>query len=84
MVGEKLSIYNRYWVYSKSEADCMSKIGQSISGKNSELGRVFTENGVMKYYTSIVSDLSQITQSDAVVVMKGDIRQVNYKSPIIY
>lgn len=79
----KLSIYNRYWIYSKNEADLMTKIGQGISGKKSELGRVFTEHGVMKYYTSIVSDLSQVQQPDASVVMQGDIRHVNYKPPVV-
>lgn len=84
MVGKQLSIYYRYWVYSKTEADRMKQVAKGMSGKDHELGRVFTNNGVMKYYTSIVTDLSQIKEADAIVVMQGDIRQVNYRSPILY
>lgn len=82
--NNKLSIYYRYWIYSKNEADRMNKVGNSMSGKRPALGRVFTEGGVMKYYTSIVSNLSQVTEADAVVVMQGDIRQVNYRDPEFY
>ena len=84
MPNNNLSIYHRYWIYSKNEADRMNKIGNSMSGKQPELGRVFTEGGVMKYYTSIVSNLSQVTEADATIVMQGDIRQVNYRQPNIY
>lgn len=84
MSNNNLSIYHRYWIYSKNEADRMNKVGNGMSGKQPELGRVFTEEGVMKYYTSIVSNLSQVTEADAIIVMQGDIRQVNYRQPNIY
>lgn len=84
MADKKLSIYYRYWIYSKEEADRMMKISKTLSGKKPELGKVFTDNGVMKYYTSIVADLSQVQVPDAQIVMQGDIRHINYKSPEIY
>ena len=84
MAERSLSIYHRYWIYSKAEAERMKKVAQGMSGKDHELGRVFTNNGVMKYYTSIVTDLSQVKEADAVVVMQGDIRQVNYRTPVVY
>ena len=85
MANTSFSIYKRYWIYSKIEADRFKKIAEGMSGaKNYEYGKVFTNNGVAKTYTSIVTDLSKITSPDAVVVMEGDIRQVNYKTPVMY
>lgn len=85
MADDKLSIYHRYWIYSKTEADRIKKVADGMSGSHSyELGKVFTDNGVLKNYTSIVTDVSKIIQADSVIVMQGDIRKVNYKAPIMY
>lgn len=85
MSDNNLSIYQRYWIFSKTEADRFKKIAEGMSGKtNYEFGRVFTNNGVAKNYTSIVTDLSKLTAPDSVVVMEGDIRKVNFKPPVLY
>lgn len=85
MADEKLSIYYRYWIYSKAEAERIKKVSEGMSGSNKyELGKVFTDNGVMKNYTSIVTNLSKVTQADSIVVMQGDIRKISYKPPVMY
>lgn len=82
---DNLSIYQRYWIFSKTEADRFKKIAEGMSGaKKYEFGKVFTNNGVAKTYTSVVTDLSKLTYPDSVVVMEGDIRNVNFKTPVLY
>lgn len=82
---KKLSIYNRYFIYSKTEADRFKKIAETMSGaKNYALGVCYTNNGLAKNYTSIVNDLNKVKQTDAVIVMQGDIRKIAYKQPVMY
>lgn len=84
--NNKLSIYYRYFIYSKSEADRLRKISEGINGRDRgyELGVCYTSNGVAKNYTSVVNDLSQVKVSDAEIVMKGDIRKISHKAPVLY
>jgi len=68
------SMYQRYFVYSAEEESLRNK----IHGRNATFGTVIV-NGVPKRYTSILSDISK-AKPDAIVVIKGDIRKINYTS----
>lgn len=68
------SMYQRYFVYSAEEEALRIK----IHGRNATFGTVMV-NGAPKRYTSIVTDMSK-ARSDAIVVIKGDIRKLNYTS----
>lgn len=68
------SMYQRYFVYSAEEEALRIK----IHGRNATFGTVMV-NGSPKRYTSIVADMSK-ARSDAIVVIKGDIRKLNYTS----
>lgn len=65
------SMYYRYFVYSEQEADLFSK-----AHPTGELGTVIV-NGIPKKYTSMVLDTND-SKSDAIVVVKGDIRKIKY------
>ena len=68
------SMYQRYFVYSAEEEALRIK----IHGRTATFGTVMV-NGSPKRYTSIVADMSK-ARSDAIVVIKGDIRKLNYTS----
>jgi len=75
--AKSTSIFNRIWVYSKEEAKRLRSMNSGISATNFKLGKVVTEGGVEKPYTSIVRDVSQIRESDAVIVASGDMRKIH-------
>ena len=78
---KQLSIYKRYWIYSPTEAKRIQSVANGVTATNATLGTVVTVGGVTKNYTSIVNDLSKVKESDAIVVMSGDIRKVYYTNP---
>ena len=73
-----ISIFNRIWVYSSAEANRLKDTNRGGSSSNIKLGTVVTEGGVAKPYTSIVRNVSQIHEADAVIVASGDMRKTHY------
>ena len=69
------SMYLRYFVYSAEE----ESLKQKVHGANATFGTV-SVRGVPKRYTSIVRDPSE-SKSDAIVLIKGDIRKIKYAPP---
>lgn len=69
------SIYQRYFMYSAEEEARRIR----VHGTNAKFGTVIV-NGVPKRYTSIVLDPSQ-SNTDAILVIKGDIRKIKYNPP---
>lgn len=69
------SMYLRYFVYSAEE----ETLKQKIHGANASFGTVSVK-GVPKRYTSIVRDPAD-SKSDAIVLIKGDIRKIKYTAP---
>lgn len=66
------SMYYRYFVYSAEEESMLRK----VHGNGLKLGNVIVR-GVPKQYTSIVTDPND-AKSDALIVIKGDIRKIKY------
>jgi hypothetical protein len=75
MAATVQSMYYRYFVYSAEEEALRIK----IHGVNASFGTVIVR-GVPKRYTSIVADL-QDTKPDAIIVTRGDIRNIKYNPP---
>jgi hypothetical protein len=71
-----MSMYYRYFIYSAEEESLMIK----TLGNDAAFGTV-SVRGVPKRYTSIVKDPSA-TKSDAIVLIKGDIRKIKYTPPV--
>lgn len=69
------SMYHRYFVYSAEE----EALKQKVHGANATFGTV-SVRGVPKRYTSIVRDPAE-SKSDAIVLIKGDIRKIKYTPP---
>ena len=69
------SMYYRYFLYSAEE----EALRQKIHGKNVSFGTV-SVRGVPKRYTSIVTSMED-AKSDAIVLIKGDIRKIKYTTP---
>lgn len=69
------SMYYRYFMYSAEE----EALVQKVHGNDASFGTV-SVNGVPKRYTSIVRDPAD-SKSDAIVVVKGDIRKIKYTTP---
>ena len=68
-------MYYRYFLYSSEE----ETLKMQINGTNAKFGTVIV-NGVPKRYTSIVSSMEN-AKSDAIVLIKGDIRKIKYTPP---
>ena len=81
MAEKDISIYKRYFVYSKKEAERIKSVNKGIAATNVQLGTVFTDQGLMKPYTSIVTDPNKINNTDAIIVHSGDIRRIKYIGP---
>lgn len=77
------SIFFRYWVYSKTEADKLKSVNKGVSARDFKLGTVVTQGGIAKPYTSIVRNKEDIAYPDATVVSSGDIRKTHYTKHII-
>lgn len=75
MANNVPSMYYRYFIYSAEE----ESLKQKIHGVNASFGTVFIR-GVPKRYTSIVRDPSD-SKSDAIVLIKGDIRKIKHIPP---
>lgn len=69
------SMYYRYFLYSAEE----EALRQQIHGTNVDFGSVIVR-GVAKRYTSIVSSMDN-AKSDAIILIKGDIRKIKYTPP---
>lgn len=76
--SSELSMYNRFWIYSDTEAELLKKVTNKTSYKKVSLGTVINESGISKSFTSIINKLDKIKYADSVVVMEGDIRKVKY------
>ena len=83
MANEELSIYNRFWIYSDTEAELLKKVTNKVSYQKINFGTVINESGIIKSYTSIINNLNKIKYADSIVVMKGDIRKVKFTDPEI-
>ena len=68
-------MYNRYFVYSAEEED----LRLNIHGNNASFGNVIVK-GVPKRYTSILTNMDD-AKSDAILLIKGDIRKIRYTAP---
>ena len=73
--NDNQSLYYRYFIYSAEEEALRIK----IHGPQVPFGTVVVR-GVPKRYTSIVADINN-TKPDAIVVIKGDIRKIQYTPP---
>jgi len=71
--------YTRYFIYSMTQMKIKRDIEYKL-GRDLVLGKVIV-GGVQKEYTEIVSDLADVTESDAKIVAYGDIREMNYTEP---
>lgn len=75
MNNDVKSMYNRIFVYSAAEEERKMK----VHGKNASFGTVICK-GVPKRYTSIVTSMND-APTDALVLIKGDIRKIKYTPP---
>ena len=75
MQNSASSMYYRYFIYSAEE----EALRQKVHGINATFGTV-SVRGIPKRYTSIVRDPNQ-SKSDAIVLIKGDIRKIKYTPP---
>ena len=76
------SIYERCFVYSRTQADEMINLSKSNSIANNKfkLGTVVV-NGSNREYTEIVNSLDKARYPDAILVIKGDIRKLHFTEP---
>lgn len=82
--AKELSIYKRYWIYSKTEEDLIKQVSNGVSSSKIKLGTVISNGGVAKNYTSIINDPSKTRYSDSTIVAEGDIRKVVYTQPEVW
>lgn len=79
-----MSIYERCFVYSRTQADDILKVETKnnipTARKKFKLGRVVV-NGVQKDYTEIVTSMDRARYPDAILVAKGDIRNMKFTEP---
>lgn len=73
-----ISIFNRIWVYSSAEAARLKNTNKDVSSSDFKLGTVVTDGGIAKPYTSIVRNVNQIHEADAMIVASGDMRKIHY------
>ena len=74
------SIYERYFVYSPTQAEELTRtenIGRVDPRRKFKLGTVVV-NGVAREYTEIVTSLARARYADAKLVAKGDIRTIKF------
>lgn len=69
-------LYNRVFIFSQEQM----KQKRKIEGKNTSFGTVIV-NGVKKTYTDIVTDIKDVSFSDAQKLIEGDIRKIKYTEP---
>lgn len=75
------SIYFRYFVYSKTQAKEFEQVNKAMNTDTHRLGTVIV-NGIQKYYTEKVRDLSKCRYGDSKVVASGDIRKIKHTPAI--
>jgi hypothetical protein len=75
MSSDATSMYYRIFVYSATEEERRMK----IHGNTASFGTVVCK-GVPKRYTSITTSTDNLP-SDALVLIKGDIRKIKYTPP---
>lgn len=80
MALNQSSIYNRCFIFSKTQLDQMIQIKKGTSAAKPKLGRVIV-NGVPKQYTDKVVSMDRVPFSDAVLVYQGDIRSTEWTDP---
>jgi hypothetical protein len=77
MSNEASSIYTRCFVYSQTQRQQILDIAASMGSSKPKLGKVVV-NGVYREYTDMVRDMSQCRFADAVLVTRGDIREMQF------
>lgn len=75
---KSISIFNRIWIYSPAEAARLKNTNKGVSSTNIKLGTVVVDGGIAKPYTSIIRNVNQIHESDAIIITSGDMRKVHY------
>lgn len=74
------NIYNRYFIFSKTQMEQMLKIAKSRGSDNPEFGKVIV-NGSPKIYTNITLSTDNLRYSDSKILIGGDIRNIKYTDP---
>lgn len=74
------SIYTRCFVYSQAQRQQMIDIASAMGTTQPKVGKVVV-NGIYREYTEIVRDMTQCRYSDAILVTKGDIREIQFTEP---
>lgn len=77
MAGTDTSYYMRYYIYSRTQAEQQRKIHHAMSVNDLQLKKVIV-NGVAKPYTDELKSMKECRYSDAVVVAKGDKREMKF------
>ena len=80
MAKSSHSIYERCFVFSRTQKDELINTENGISNHKFKLGTVVV-NGVSKEYTEMVTSLDRARFGDAVLVAKGDIRKMSFTEP---
>ena len=77
------SIYERCFVFSRTQRDELIKTENAITKtRKFKLGTVVV-NGVAKEYTEMITDMSRARYPDAILVAKGDIRKISFTEPTL-
>nr|DAP19576.1 MAG TPA: hypothetical protein [Caudoviricetes sp.] len=74
------SIYTRCFVFSQAQRKQIADIAATMGSIQPKIGKVVV-NGVYREYTEIVRDMTQSRYPDAVLVIKGDIREMKFTEP---
>lgn len=77
------SIYERYFVYSPTQAEELTKVENGFGGASAKYGKRFklgtvVVNGNAKEYTEMITSPDKARYADAKVVAKGDIRSIKF------
>ena len=74
------SIYTRCFVFSQLQQQQMTEVASTMGSNRPKIGKVVV-NGVYRDYTEIVRDMTQCRFPDAILVTKGDIREIQFTEP---
>ena len=74
------SIYTRCFVFSQTQRQQILDIATKMGTSQPKVGKVVV-NGVYREYTEIVRDMTQCRYTDAILVTKGDIREMKFTEP---
>lgn len=74
------SIYERCFIYSRTQMDNRIKVETANGGKKPKFGTVII-NGVPRIYTDVVVSMDKVRYADSTLLVKGDIRTIKYTEP---